>query len=139
MHTQVRNTLKAPTEEDWGDWRSDVDIGAAYKVFFGKTAKEVQEDFYRCVIERADELRFVPRAVFKYYIFAYCDFIMAGNFQLYDEADAANCFLELIIHKLKNNREDVIELMPSLMPTIKHIAKNQDTINAWQIQTYPRE
>jgi len=42
--------MSVPTEADWGDYQSDLDL------FAGHTNEEMQLHFYRCVIEYADEL-----------------------------------------------------------------------------------
>lgn len=127
--------INIPTEKQWGDWKSDVDILSAHKIFFGKTNDEVQGDFYRCVIERADELRFMPDEVFQYYILGFRDFIMAGNFQLFDDADAASSFIKLIEYKLENSFSTISPLMTELMPSITYVCENQDKFGA-SVDTY---
>ena len=119
-----------PTEEQWGSWKSDVDLASAHNIFFGKSNAEVQDDFYRCVIERADELRYMPNEVFQYYILGFKDFIMAGKFQLFDSADAADSFLKLIEHKLKNSYESLKPVFSDIYPAIEYVCQNQVEFDA---------
>jgi len=114
-----------PTEDDWGDWKSDMDLKYAHQIFFGKSNKEVQEDFYRCVIERADELRVMPEAPFRYYMLGFRDFILAGRFQLYDSADAASCFLSLVESKLQKQPEYIMPIIDDLLETIRLVSDHQ--------------
>ncbi len=52
--------MTVPTEEDWGDYNSDLDQEYAHRVFAGHTNEEMQPHFRANVIERTDELRFMP-------------------------------------------------------------------------------
>ncbi len=124
-----------PTEEQWGDWKSDVDTSSAYKIFYGKSNDEIQEDFYRCVIERADELRYMPDEVFQYYIEGFNKFIMAGKFQLFDASDAADSFLKLVEYKLKNSYESIDPVLEKVFPVVEHICDNQEAFEA-RIEVY---
>jgi len=120
-----------PTEADWGNWQDgDLDVADAHEVFAGKTNEDVQEDFARAVIERTDELRWMPKVPFQYYIFGFRDYVMAGKFDLFDSSDAASCFLELIEEKLQNQPDYILPVMDELMPAIIHVSRNQAAYDA---------
>ena len=69
-----------PKESDWGDYRSGRDSICAYRAYFGKSNSDMQQGFYNCVIERFDELKYVPLSVFEYYIIGARDYILKNNF-----------------------------------------------------------
>ena len=116
-----------PTEEDWGNWSSgDLDVAYAHKIFAGKTNLEVQPDFYRCVIERTDELRWMPKVPFQYYILGFRDFVISGKFASYDSSDAASCFLGLIEEKLQTQPDYVVPVMQELIPAVEYVAEHQE-------------
>jgi hypothetical protein len=119
-----------PSTDDWGDYESDVDIKSAHRIFFGKTNQEVQEDFYRCVIERADELKFLPLIPFKYYMVGFKYFIEAGNFMMFEAADAASCFMKLVESKLQTQPEYIMPIINQLLPTVEYVGLNQDKFEA---------
>jgi hypothetical protein len=50
-----------------------------------------------------DELRWMPEVPFRYYMLGFRDFVMAKNFDFLDSADAASCFLGLVLENSKNN------------------------------------
>jgi hypothetical protein len=81
--------MSVPTEADWGDYQSDLDQKYAHDLFAGHTHEEMQLHFYRCVIERADELRWMPKIPFRYYMLGFRDYVMAGKFPEFDVIDAA--------------------------------------------------
>ena len=126
----MNSNIGIPTEEDWGDWKFDLDLQCAHDIFYGKTNQEVQGDFYRCVIERADELGVMSGNPFKYYMLGFRDFIVADDFIEYDESDAASCFLNLVESKLIKNPDDIKSIIDDLYEVIVYISENQRKYNA---------
>lgn len=122
--------MDVPAEKEWGNYWQDLDREYAHRIFAGKTIKEVQPDFRRNVIERTDELRFMPAVPFRYYIIAFKDFIMCGGFDKLDASDAAACFLGLIGEKLRKNPGMVMPVMDDLLPALEYIAEHQDAFEA---------
>jgi hypothetical protein len=49
----------------------------------------------------ADELRWTPEVPFRYHVLGYRDFVMGKQFDFQDSADAASCFLGLVLEKLE--------------------------------------
>jgi hypothetical protein len=121
--------MTVPTEEDWGDYHSDLDQEYAHRLFAGHTNEEMQPHFRANVIERTSELRFMPEIPFRYYMIGFRDFVMAGNFE-YEGADAASCFLRLVLQKLQQEPACIAPIMPELLETVEHVARNQSTFDA---------
>ena len=119
-----------PTEEDWGDYHSDLDQKHAHSVFAGRTNAEMQPFFRRNPIEMTSELRWMPDTPFRYYVLGFRDFVMAGDFDHLDGSDAASCFLELVLEKLERHPRLVIPVMPELLPAVEYVARNQEVFGA---------
>ncbi|MFS1423238.1 hypothetical protein [Shewanella sp. 10N.286.48.B5] len=124
--------MQIPSETDWEDVQNsnDLDAGYAYKIFFGKSLSEVQPDFARNPIERFDELRFMPKIPFQYYIFAFRDFVI--NVDNLDDwtSDAASCFLSLIAEILENKPEFIAPVYYELEANLEFISQNQGLYEA---------
>jgi hypothetical protein len=122
--------MTVPTEEEWGDYQADLDQKYAHDLFAGHTNDEMQPHFYRNVIERTDELRWMPEVPFRYYMLGFRDFVMAGKFAHLENSDAASCFLSLIEEKLQRHPSYILPIMPELLPAIRRIAMNQASYEA---------
>lgn len=119
-----------PTEKDWVGYEEDLDARYAYKIFFGKTNEEMQPAFKNNVIERVDEIRFMPRDVFQYYIFGLRDYVMRRDFGFYDSSDAASCFISLVLEKLRKDPESIQPVVSELLPDLEFVAQNQELYEA---------
>jgi hypothetical protein len=97
-----------PTEDDWGDYKSDLDQNHAHSVFAGHTNAEMQPFFRRNPLAMTDDLRWMPDVPFRYYILGFRDFITADQFDFLDGSDAANCFLGLVLEKLENDPRFIV-------------------------------
>ncbi|MFZ6778822.1 hypothetical protein ACO0LD_18515 [Undibacterium sp. Ji83W] len=127
----MKQILKIPTEKDWGDYKSDLDQKYAYKIFFGKNLEEARHLFQGAVIERTEELRFMPVIPFQYYIGAYYQYVTSPAVLSNRNApDAASCFLRLVESKLSDDPVSISPLMKELMPAIEYLAKNQALFDA---------
>jgi hypothetical protein len=118
-----------PTEKDWGDYHSDMDQEYAHDLFAGRTNEEMQPHFRANVVERTDELRFMPEIPFRYYMIGFRDFVMAGDFD-FEGADAASCFLRLVLEKLEQEPACIGPIMPEVLETVEHVARNQSAFDA---------
>lgn len=116
------NVTAIPALDDWAGYEEDMDARYAYDVFFGKSHAEVQPDIRRNVIERTDEIRFMPVKPFQYYIFALRDYIVEENYSNDDAADAVNCFFDLVIDKLKHHPSFILPVIYALLSSIEFIA-----------------
>jgi hypothetical protein len=124
--------MDIPSEQDWEGVNNSYDLDAAYayKVFFGKSIAETQIDFARNPIERTDELRFMPKMPFQYYIIAFRDFVIDID-KLDDwKSDAASCFISLAEEMLENKPDFIVPVYHKLESSLKFIAQNQSLYDA---------
>jgi hypothetical protein len=122
--------MPVPTEEEWGDYKADLDANAAHRQFAGKSNDDVQIEFERNVIERTDELRWMPKVPFQYYMLGFKQFIESRAEQCDDRSDAASCFIRLVEEKLENIPVFILPILDQLMPTVKYVAENQNRFDA---------
>ena len=102
----------------------------AHKLFFGKSVPEVIQHFTvsgRC-IERADELLFMPRKAFQYYVFAFAEYLRSE--ESIGEPDAASPFMNLLLNREKKDPGSVMEIYDDLFPAIDFVASNQGRFDA---------
>jgi hypothetical protein len=121
---------KIPGPKEWEGYKDDLDVQYAYKLFFGKSIPEVMEHFTvggRC-IERADELLFMPRKAFQYYVQAFAEHLNSERAAA--EADAASPFLRLLINREKRDPGSVMEIYGKLSDTIDYVASHQSYFEA---------
>ena len=57
--------MRVPTEAEWGNYQADLDQEYAHKMFAGRSNQEMIPHFRRNVIERTDELRWMPPSLRK--------------------------------------------------------------------------
>ncbi len=119
-----------PTEQEWEDYWNDLDANYAHKIFFGKSNSEVQPDFQRSVLERIDELRFMPVKPFQYYIFGLKQYVESGNFIHFDKPDAASGFINLVAEMVEDKPKYIYPILNELMPALEEISSNQTDYEA---------
>ena len=122
--------MPVPTEAEWGDYETDLDRNYAHKLFAGRTNQEMLPHFRRNVIERTDELRWMPEVPFRYYMLGFRDFVMSDDLNELGAADAASCFIGLVLEKLEKQPEYILPIIPQLLPAIRHVATNQASFEA---------
>src|SRR5579871_5763046 len=114
-----------PMEKDWGNYKADLDQRHAHSVFAGRTNDEIQPFFRGNVIAMTDGLRWMPEMPFRYYMLGFRDFVLARDFERLGAADAASCFLDLVLEKLERQPPHIFRLMPELLPAVEFVARNQ--------------
>jgi hypothetical protein len=116
---------KIPGAKDWEGYKDDLDVQYAHNLFFGKSIPEVMEHFTvggRC-IERADELLFMPRKAFQYYIQAFTEYL--NSERAAGDADAASPFLRLLLNREKRDPGSVMEIYGKLSDTLDYVSSHQ--------------
>ncbi|HEY8973101.1 MAG TPA: hypothetical protein VIN75_02710 [Burkholderiaceae bacterium] len=113
-----------PGEAEWAGHEQDLEAQYAHRLYFGKTTDEIMYDFRDLVIERASELREVPRPVFQYYVFAFVD-LFASPGESAEQADCASVFLLMLCGRERHDPGSVAEIYDDLRATVEHIANNQ--------------
>jgi hypothetical protein len=124
------NVMSVPSEAAWGNYHADLDQNYAHTMFAGRTNEEMLPHFRRNVIERTDELRSMPEVPFRYYILGLRDFVMAREFDQFGAADAASCFIGLVLQKLEKQPEYILTILPQLLPAARYVAMNQSMFEA---------
>lgn len=119
-----------PSEKDWAGCDKEPESRYAYRIFLGKTNEEMQESFRENVLERVEDLRWMPAKPFRYYMIGFRDYVMSGEFGFYDEADASCCFLELIIQKLEGHPDHILPILPDLMDAAEYVGTHQQEYDA---------
>jgi len=122
--------LPIPTEADWGNYENDLDREWAHRLYAGRSNDEVRVHFRNNPIEAASDLRFMPEVPFRYYMLGFRDHINSGEFGQWNAPDAASCFIRLALHKLETQPRHIAPIMPALLSTLEHIAKNQAAFHA---------
>lgn len=96
---------------------------------FGKSTAEVQQYFGGTAsIQRADELLFMPRKAFQYYVQAFAEFVRSDA--AIGDADSASPFLHLLINREERDKGSVAEVYADLRPTVDYVAANQSRFDA---------
>jgi UDP:flavonoid glycosyltransferase YjiC (YdhE family) len=121
---------RVPTEQDWGNYQDDLDQNDAHQKFAGKTNEQVQRYFRENVIMTTDDLRWMPRIPFQYYMIGFKDFVSSRNFEPSYASDPASCFIRLVLEKLENHSDHILAIMPDLLPTVEYVANHQAEFEA---------
>lgn len=124
----MKRSVKIPSLDDWSGYKDDLDASYAFKIFFGKSISEVIPLIHEHPIERAEELRFMPPAAFRYYIIAFRDYILSEKSR--EDSDAASCYLNLIEHKIVEEPKTINPVMPILVESVEKVAKTQSFYDA---------
>lgn len=119
----TKREMKVPGPDAWAGYRDDLDVKYAHKLFFGKSTAEVRQYFGGVQsIERADELLFMPRRAFQYYVFAFAELVVS-NAATVDPA-SASAFLHLLVNREERDPGGVSEIYPELRPVVEFVASH---------------
>jgi hypothetical protein len=120
---------RVPGAKEWQGYEADLDVRHAYKLLFGKSTSDVVQHFAgaRC-IERANELLFMPRAAFQYYVFAFVEYIRSSEAE--GDSDAGSVFLRLLASREKKDPGSVKTIYSELRETVNFVAGNQEYFDA---------
>lgn len=120
---------KIPGPDAWSGYSDDLDVRYAHKLFFGRSITEVQGYFGGTrSIERADELLFMPRRAFQYYVFAFAEFVVSDA--AVGDADSASPFLHLLLNREERDPAAVSQIYVELRPHVEFVASHQDRYEA---------
>ena len=120
---------RIPGAKEWQGYKADLGVHNAYKLLFGKSTSEVVQYFAgaRC-IERANELLYMPRAAFQYYVFAFVEYIRSN--QAEGDSDAGSVFLRLLASREQKDPGSVKTIYSELCETVSFVAENQKYFDA---------
>ena len=121
--------LQIPGPAEWAGYETDLDVRHAHNLFFGKSITEVQCFFGGTrSIERADELLFMPRRAFQYYVFAFSDFVLSD--QASGASDSASPFLRLLVSREQRDPGSVAAIYSRLASAVEFVASHQARYDA---------
>ena len=124
-----RPRAKVPGVGEWAGYEADLDVRHAHKLMFGKTREEVQGLFGGVhSIERADELLFMPRRAFQYYVLAFADFLASEAAR--GDSDSASSFLRLLVSREERDPGSVSQIYEQLRDGALQVASNQKHYDA---------
>ena len=116
-----------PSEDDWHSEPWCLDAKAAYERFNGRTLDEAVFMFAQDALNREEDLMFMPRICFRYYLPAYLQYLMSDA--SHSDSDGASCVFGLIDHRLGDIIGDA-SLMRNVVGTIEHIGNRQSWYDA---------
>jgi len=119
-----------PTEEDWEEYAKDLDANYAHGIYFGKSNSEMLPAYKNRVLSRSEDIYWMPKKPFQYYILGFRDFVLARNFGYLESSDAASSFLLLVLNKLEKQPEFIMPIYPALSAAVKFVAENQSLYEA---------
>jgi hypothetical protein len=120
--------MKIPNEQDWGDWKPDLDRSYAHKIFFGKSKSEAIELFVENAISHQEDLMWMTRIPFQFYIHAYKEYILSDRSK--EDSDGASCYLRLIKYKLEEEPDQITEIFNDILPSLEIVASRQEFYDA---------
>jgi len=122
-----------PTEADWGQLEAgDLDARYARRMFAGKSFQDAVPMFRANVLERAEDLHYMPPVPFRFYMLAFKEYVLSDAV-LEDElaaASAADSFLSLVESRLREHPGSISPIIDELMPAVTFVAQNQDRYGA---------
>ncbi len=125
-----------PTEEDW-KWPENQcpyyyrDVEWAHDKFAGKSIEQVEDYFFESVLSASEDISYMPKIPFQFYIFAYTRYLLdkrtlGEDYSFNNGASGgASSFLRLIKEKLVSLPSHIVPIMPELLPVVEFIAANQ--------------
>jgi hypothetical protein len=79
---------------------------------------------------RSEDIFWMPKKPFQYYIFGFCDFVIRQDFGILESSDAPSSFLDLILYKVEKQFDYILPILPRLLKDIEYIANNQELYDA---------
>ena len=124
-----RSELPIPGEAAWSGHEGDLDAQYAYDKLFGKSVAQVEQMLGdNGSLARAEDLHFMPRRAFQYYIFAFTQFLQSER--AFRDPDSASCFLRLLIARESEEPGSVSDIYLELAPTVEFVASHQEYFDA---------
>ena len=120
---------RIPGHAEWRGYENDLDVKWAHDLLFGKSIDEVQGLFgENRSIERADELLFMPRIPFQYYVLAFAKFVTSEAAR--GDSDSASSFLNLLIGREERDPGSVAQIAEELADAVEFVASRQQWFDA---------
>jgi hypothetical protein len=129
VSTRQDAPARIPGPDEWAGYQDDIDARHAHAYWGGKSLEDMQPHFTNGrSIERGDELLFMPRGAFQFYIFAFAKYVMSDV--AVGDADAASSFLNFLIGREKRDAGSVAQIYARLEPIVDFVAASQARFDA---------
>jgi hypothetical protein len=125
--------MRVPDENDWGAGEAgDLDLEYARKVFFGRSPAEAIQLLRGNVLERAEDLRFMPAAPFRFYMLVFREYVLSDTVfeDEIEAASAADSFLGLVEVRLAEQPASVVPIITELLDAAHAVARRQSEYGA---------
>ncbi len=107
----------------------NVDLHYARKIFCQVPKNHIIESFAANIIERTDELRFMPQALFRIYFPVMLDFILYVEHSEEDASMIADCFTSLVEEKLELGHLDSFAELNRVFDSLDYFESNLKVYN----------
>lgn len=102
----------------------NIDLKYAKDVFLNVSQQEMLDAFSRSVIERTDELRFMPDHLFNHYFSYFNDYVLDKKYSKDDADMVLSCYVQLLNEKLDSESIDSSHPLEQTKQTLDFIGKN---------------
>jgi hypothetical protein len=120
---------RIPGAEEWAGYEGDFTARAAHSFWFGKSLDELQPHLDGGQsIHRGQELLYMPRGAFQFYVFAFAQYVMSEA--AIGDPDGASCFLGYLAAREKRDPGSVAQIFGHLEPTVDFVAASQARFDA---------
>ncbi len=126
-------TEHVPTREEWGKCPAhvlDLDWNWSFEHYAGKSNEEVAATVAGNPLSAAEDVRYMNRVPFRYYVKGYCECLAQRRFDAHHMADAASCLFGTIEYKLQHDPASLLPVDETVMRTLQFAADQQDEIEA---------
>lgn len=114
--------MDIPTEADWRSEAWCLDCESAYKQFAGKTREEAMAMFADNALLYQEDVMFMPKRCFGFYIIAYADYL-TSELSLFEDA-GASCFVGIVEIRHEHIRQEQPEVREAIIRTLRAIETN---------------
>jgi hypothetical protein len=121
--------MNIPGAEEWARHNDDIDARNVHAFWFGKSLDDVQQYFAGGQsAQRGNELLFMPRRAFQFYIFAFAQYVMSDA--AIGDAEGASAFLKFLTARETEDPGSVSQIYEPLQNTIEFVAESQSRFAA---------
>jgi len=129
MIRKRKKVVKIPGADEWAGYKEDFTARNAHAIWFGKSLDDMQPLLTGGQsIQHAQELLYMPRRAYQFYIFAFAQYVMSDA--AIGDSDGASSFLNHLVAREKRDPGSVAQIYARLEPTIDFVAASQARFDA---------
>lgn len=106
-----------------------IELTCAKEIFLYSSDQKILSSFSQNVIERTDELRFMPPELFNYYFHYFIEYLTLAKHDEFFKSEIADCFISLLNQKLDELAFNNCELIEKSINAIDFLNLNLDSYN----------